>query len=100
MSGRRSTSAIRSAKPSSLWMACTSDPTRSRGCCAATSDHGACTRAPNGVGTPGAPVAELVVEPLDHDGAVIGSSAGGLGLGGEVVDELRAARSSETSARP
>ena len=51
--------------------------------------HGACTWAPNGREHAHAPVADLVPEPLDHDRAVVGHHAGGLGLLVEVGDEVR-----------
>ncbi len=35
------------------------------------------------------PVAEFVVEPLDHDRVVVGQPAGGLGLFGQVRQQVR-----------
>ena len=45
------------------------------------------------------PVAELVAEPLDDDGAVVGHVAGGLALLVEVGERLSAAHSSSPAAR-
>ncbi len=50
--------------------------------------HGAWTGVPNGTQDADPPVADLVLEPLDHDGAVVGHGAGGLGLLGQVLDEV------------
>ena len=55
-------------------------PKRSRMRAATHSAHGACTWPPNGREHGDAPVADLVAEALDDDGAVVGDVPRGLRL--------------------
>ena len=45
------------------------------------------------------PVAELVTKPFDDDGAVVGHRAGGLGLAGDVVEEVAGGALVQAGAR-
>ena len=80
-------------------MSSTSMPHRSASRARSAMAHGAWTWAPNGREHADPPVADLVAEALDHDRAVVGHGAGGLGLLVQVAEQVRGRPAVEVVAR-